>query len=136
MEITMKIAAGVFIFGVVLYAVITLIETCCPLEDEDGPADRSGGTTVPRETADLGVSAVVVTLVPRDSQVRCPTGQGVECPMLKIIRCRDRQMWYADKVGQTVPMLGRWPEGWVSREPSGMVNLVKFEDAELIGATK
>lgn len=41
-------------------------------------------------------------------------------------------MWYADKVGQLVPYLGDWPEGYKSREPAGFINVVRHEDAELV----
>ncbi len=52
--------------------------------------------------------------------------------VLLIEKCSDSLMWYAKKVGQTVPYLGRWPEGFKSLEPAGYVNIVKFEDAKLI----
>ena len=51
---------------------------------------------------------------------------------LRIIQCRDSLMWYASLVGQTVPYLGTWPEGYRSREPAGYINVVRLHDAELI----
>jgi hypothetical protein len=51
---------------------------------------------------------------------------------LRITGCRDALMWYANLVGQTVPYLGTWPEGYRSREPAGYINVVRFEDAEVI----
>lgn len=51
---------------------------------------------------------------------------------LRITRCSDPLMWYARLVGQTVPLLGHWPEGFKSREPAGHVNLVKYWDAEIV----
>lgn len=49
--------------------------------------------------------------------------------VLRITGCKDPLMWYADKVGQHVPYVGRWPEAYVSREPSGYINRVEFSDA-------
>lgn len=51
---------------------------------------------------------------------------------LLIKRCPDPQMWYAKLVGEKVPYEGRWPEGYKSREPAGHINVVRFEDAELV----
>lgn len=53
-------------------------------------------------------------------------------PRLLIKRCPDSQMWYRDKVGQTVPYEGKWPEGYKSREDAGYLNIVKFDDAEVV----
>lgn len=51
---------------------------------------------------------------------------------LLIVECRDPSMWYADKVQQRVQYCGKWPEGWKSREPSGMINIIKPTDAILV----
>lgn len=52
---------------------------------------------------------------------------------LLITGCTDPMMWYADKVGQRVPLLGIWPEsGYRSREPAGYSNVVRFADAEIV----
>lgn len=51
---------------------------------------------------------------------------------LLIIECRDPSMWYAGKVQQRVEYCGKWPEGWKSREPSGMINIIKPTDAVLV----
>ena len=54
---------------------------------------------------------------------------------LRIIKCSDGMMWYADMVGQTVPYLGGWsdsPDVYASREPAGYVNIVKKIDAEIV----
>jgi len=48
-----------------------------------------------------------------------------------ITRCSDPRLWYADKVGQTVPYLRRVMEGYLSREPNGFVNVVFYGDGEL-----
>lgn len=52
--------------------------------------------------------------------------------MLQITQCKDPLMWYADKVGQLVPMLGAWAEGYKSKEPAGYINIVRFEDARIV----
>lgn len=52
--------------------------------------------------------------------------------MLRITQCPDPLMWYADKVGKNVPYCGQWPEAYKSREDAGYINMVKFEDAEVI----
>ena len=52
--------------------------------------------------------------------------------MLRITRCSDSSMWYADKVGQLVPFEWEWPEGYASREDAGYINLVHFHDAEIV----
>ena len=51
---------------------------------------------------------------------------------LLIKQCKDPQMWYAGKVGKHVPYLGVWPEAYKSREDAGYVNIVKFEDADIV----
>lgn len=51
---------------------------------------------------------------------------------LLILQCNDPMMWYRDKVGQTVPFEGRWPEGYKSREDAGYLNVVRFQDAEVV----
>lgn len=51
--------------------------------------------------------------------------------VLHIHRCSDPHMWYAGLVGQTVPYLGTWSDGYKSREPAGCINIVRFEDANL-----
>lgn len=53
---------------------------------------------------------------------------------LRITKCNDPLMWYAGMVGQTVPLLRTIEkEGcYISVEPAGFSNIVKFEDAEVI----
>lgn len=51
---------------------------------------------------------------------------------LRITACSDSSLWYRDLVGQVVPFLRTWPEGYASREPAGYVNFVRFEDAEVV----
>lgn len=51
--------------------------------------------------------------------------------MLYITSCTDPLMWYADRVGQFVPLMRRLPEGgWLSQEPGGHSNIVHKLDAE------
>ena len=52
--------------------------------------------------------------------------------VLLIKSCTDPHLWYAKLIGHKVPFLGSWPEGWKSREQSGYVNIIRFEDAEII----
>ena len=52
--------------------------------------------------------------------------------MLRIKQCRDPHMWYADLVGELVPYCGMWPEAYKSLEPAGYLNIVKWQDAELV----
>ena len=52
--------------------------------------------------------------------------------VLRINQCPDPFMWYAGKVGGYVPYYGAWPEGYKSREDTGYLNIVKFEDAKII----
>lgn len=55
----------------------------------------------------------------------------VSLQMLYITSCTDALMWYADRVGQFVPLMRRLPEGgWQSQEPGGLSNIVHKLDAE------
>lgn len=55
----------------------------------------------------------------------------VSLQMLYITSCTDALMWYADRVGQFVPLMNRLPEGgWLSQEPGGLSNIVHKLDAE------
>ncbi len=51
-----------------------------------------------------------------------------------ITACSDPGLWYAHLVGQRVPYLGEWPEGFKSREPAGYINLVRRTDGQLVAA--
>jgi len=51
---------------------------------------------------------------------------------LLITQCPDPLMWYANKVGETVPYEGYWPEAFKSREDGGYLNIVKFADAIIV----
>lgn len=52
---------------------------------------------------------------------------------LLITKCTDKLMWYADKVGQTVPYLGEKYGYYTSRESAGWVNVVNMDDAVVVG---
>lgn len=64
----------------------------------------------------------------------CKTIDRGNCPGtgLRIVRCSDPQMWYADKIGQVVPFYGMWHEAYMSREDAGYLNRVEFCDAEIV----
>lgn len=55
--------------------------------------------------------------------------------MLRIKGCRDSSMWYADKVGQLVGLVGVISEGYLAREPAGYTNIVLQRDAEVVEVT-
>lgn len=65
-----------------------------------------------------------------------PSGQAVLADydewVLRIVQCRDPLMWYAGMVGRYVEYCGRWTEGFKSREPSGLINVVRYTDAQLV----
>lgn len=50
---------------------------------------------------------------------------------IKILRCSDPNLWYANKVGQTVPLYADREDFW-SREDAGYYNIVFRKDAELV----
>ena len=52
--------------------------------------------------------------------------------MLKITQCADPLRWYADKIGELVPYLGDVGDEYKSREPTGFINFVQYEDASII----
>jgi|GEM_PF-1118597 len=61
--------------------------------------------------------------------------QSTHHPQLKITKCSDSRMWYADMVGKTVPCLRKIEEGFLSLEPSGYVNIILKDDVEIIPLT-
>jgi len=52
--------------------------------------------------------------------------------MLMITGCSNSSFWYAGKVGAVVDYLGSDRGEYITREPSGFVNIVKLADAELV----
>ena len=48
---------------------------------------------------------------------------------IKVIRCRDSMMWYSNHIGKTFPYLGQENDYYISREPGGLVNIIKKSDA-------
>lgn len=53
-------------------------------------------------------------------------------PRLLITGCGDSMRWYADLVGQCVPLLADVGTEFKSREPSGFVNFVQYVDAVVL----
>ena len=51
---------------------------------------------------------------------------------LRIIKCSDPQLWYANLIGKCVPLLGVDDDGYWSQEPSGYKNIIWQSDAEVI----
>jgi hypothetical protein len=53
---------------------------------------------------------------------------------LAITSCTDQLLWYAKFVGYLVPLLRDLPgeRCWLSREPSGLTNIVHYKDAVLV----
>ena len=50
---------------------------------------------------------------------------------LIITRCTDHLMWYRHLTGRVVPIVRDLPAEhcWLSREPSGLTNIVRYHDA-------
>ena len=51
---------------------------------------------------------------------------------IRIAKCSDPQMWYADKIGQLVAYISETEDEYISREDAGYLNIVKKSDAELL----
>ncbi len=49
-------------------------------------------------------------------------------PLVEIKQCRDPQMWYAGKVGETIAIEQVDRDGLWAREPAGYLNIIRFED--------
>ncbi len=49
---------------------------------------------------------------------------------VKIVDCRDSNMWYAKLVGTEQVVLRVTVDGYWAREPAGYLNIIFFEDAE------
>lgn len=47
---------------------------------------------------------------------------------VKIQRCSDPHIWYAEKVGQIVPIVKVDRDGLWAREAAGHINIIRFED--------
>lgn len=61
--------------------------------------------------------------------------QATHYPQLKITKCSDSMMWYSGMVGETISYLREIPEGFLSWEPSGYVNIILKGDVEVIPLT-
>lgn len=55
---------------------------------------------------------------------------------LLITQCKDPQLWYAKLVGQKVPLIRKYRDGYLALEPDGYTNMVAFCDAEVIDDKK
>lgn len=51
---------------------------------------------------------------------------------LRITGCSDPKFWYANHVGDIVPLVREYEIEYISREPEGYTNIVKKCDAEKI----
>ena len=51
---------------------------------------------------------------------------------LLITSSGDGMRWYADKVGETVPLLAIERTEYMSREDAGYTNFVQFADAKIV----
>lgn len=54
---------------------------------------------------------------------------------LLITQCRDSMRWYSGMIGQTVPYLGDMGDEYKSREPSGYINFVQYQDSTIINTS-
>jgi len=51
---------------------------------------------------------------------------------LLINQCPDPMRWYAPLVGQYVEYIGDVGDEYKSREQSGLINFVQYDDAEIV----
>lgn len=51
---------------------------------------------------------------------------------IKIIQCPDSQMWYWNKIGQTIAFQFKDSEGYWCQEDGGYINKVEYKDAKLV----
>ena len=51
---------------------------------------------------------------------------------IKIVKCDDPLMWYANKIGHNIPLIREDIDGYWCREDAGYVNVVKKSDAVTI----
>ena len=51
---------------------------------------------------------------------------------LKIVQCNDSLRWYSNLIGKLVPYMGDTGTEYKSKEPTGYINFVQYEDAILI----
>jgi len=61
------------------------------------------------------------------NHLKCKPGVGFE---LQIRRCGDPSMWYANRVGEWIPVERLDRDGIWAREPAGYLNIIKFEDVK------
>lgn len=56
--------------------------------------------------------------------------QNAHTKCLRIKKCSDSLLWYANLVGKDVPFIRELPEGYLALEPAGYTNIVLKSDAE------
>lgn len=49
-----------------------------------------------------------------------------------IRKCSDPLMWYRDEIGRSFPLEGQCHEGYLTREPAGYINIVRFADGDVV----
>lgn len=54
---------------------------------------------------------------------------------LVITQCPDSLMWYAALINQRVPLVREEQDCYLSREPSGCINIVRKADAVIVKRT-
>ena len=55
---------------------------------------------------------------------------------LLIHRCPDSSMWYSHLVGERVVLVRDTGIEYISREPDGYLNIVRYVDADVVEAVK
>ena len=53
-------------------------------------------------------------------------------PNIKIVSCNDANKWYADLVGELLPLIRIEQDEYASIEPDGYINFVSKDDAEVM----
>lgn len=51
---------------------------------------------------------------------------------VKIIKCNDALMWYADKIGEEIEVIRELSDFYIAREDAGYSNIIKKCDSEKI----
>ena len=52
--------------------------------------------------------------------------------VLRITNCSEPMLWYSSLVGKVVDFVRYIPEGYISRESSGLTNIVLKDDAHIV----
>ena len=61
-----------------------------------------------------------------------PQGSGFFCGhmLVRVNRCRDSHLWYADHIGETFCIMEEDRESFLVRSPDGYTNVIWREDGE------